>query len=194
MSIYVRLPSRPVYPKAMLGPGAAAMLTQPMLAEYRGPMAQQKLMKSCIDMWKADPWIRAAERVISGRFSTVEWHLEDDNDAEIDDEYQNPVAVDAWTLMETPQGKLPGRRQVSRRDLWAMTSRDMGVTGNAFWYLDQRETVAQTPAAVLYIAPYRMSAATDQAGNLTGWVMDYNDRTGTGTPLLLDEVLQFMFE
>ena len=85
MSINV-LP-RPSQAKAILGPGAAAMITQPMLASASFPKHDQKFMKAATGFWKSDWTIRASERVISGKFSTVDWHLEDERDDEIDDEY-----------------------------------------------------------------------------------------------------------
>lgn len=193
MSIYV--PPKPAA-KSFIGPGAAAMMTQPtMNAVAQSP---QRFMRAAAGFWKTDPWIRAAERVISGKFSTVEWHLEDGDDTEIDDEYPNPKYFVPRDLLEQPQKNLdPTSRQVNastRRELWAITSRHMGVCGSAFWYFDQMEPVTKTPLSILYIAPWRMWPSFTKAGQLTGWVLDYNDDTKQGTPLTLDEVLQFNIE
>ena len=191
MSIYV--PPRPSV-KAMLGPGAVGMEMQRPLQSFYGPLSQQKLMYQAATFWKTDPWIRAAERVISGKFSTVEWHLEDADDTEIDDLYTDQRYQDVRTLIERPQATVTIGRQMTRRELWSITSRHMGACGNAFWYLDQLEPTGKTPGAILYIAPWRMSASTDAHGNLTGWVLDWNEDSGTGTPLETYEVLQFTLE
>jgi hypothetical protein len=193
VSIYV--PSPPAA-KAFIGPGAAAMMTQP--ARVGVTQTPQGFMRAAAGFWKTDPWIRAAERVISGKFSTVEWHLENADDVEVDDEYPNPAYFVPRDLLEQPQAKLPPEsRQVNastRRELWAITSRHMGVCGSAFWYFDQMEPTTKTPLSILYIAPWRMWPSFTKAGQLTGWVLDYNDETKTGTPLTLDEVLQFNIE
>lgn len=193
MSIYV---SAPPQAKAFIGPGAAAMQTQPTLSS--AVQSPQKFMRAAAGFWKTDPWIRAAERVISGKFSTVEWHLEDDDDTEVDDEYPDKKYLIPRNLLEQPQAALDQKdRQVNastRRELWAITSRHMGVCGSAFWYLDQMEPVAKTPLSILYIAPWRMWPSFTKAGQLTGWVLDYDEATRTGTPLTLDEVVQFNLE
>lgn len=193
MSIYV--PSAPSA-KAFIGPGAAAMQTQPTLSSQ--VQSPQKFMRAAAGFWKTDPWIRASERVISGKFSTVEWHLEDEDDTEIDDEYPNPKYLVPRDLLEQPQAHLdPKDRQVNastRRELWAITSRHMGVCGSAFWYFDQMEPVTKTPLSILYIAPWRMWPSFTKSGQLTGWVLDYDESTRSGTPLSLEEVLQFNLE
>jgi phage portal protein BeeE len=187
------IPPKPTVAKAILGPGAAAMQTQPWLTSG-GRLASQKLMAEAAGFWKADPWIRSAERVISGKFATVEWHLEDAEDTEVDDAYPDKRYQAVRDLFERPQALITEGRQMTRRELWSLTSRHMGACGNAFWYLDQREPVAGTPLAVLYVAPWRMMPAEDRAGNLTGWVLDYSEASGTGTPLELREVLHFTLE
>ncbi len=198
MSIYV--PPRPelVHAKAMLGVGAAAMMTQPMapwVGSYNHP---HKIMRAAAGFWKSDPWVRSAEKAISGKFSTVPWHLEDEDDVEIDDEYTDQRYQQVRLLIEQPQAALDREdRQVNastRRELWAITSRHMGVCGSAFWYLDRLETVARTPLAILYIAPWRMTPSFTKGGNLIGWVLDWNEDTQTGTPLQLDEIIQFNLE
>lgn len=194
MSIYV--PSRPAEAKAFIGPGAAAMMTQPSLRTRE--MTPQKFMRAAAGYWKSDPWIRAAERVISGKFSTVEWHLEDDTDQEIDDAYPDARYLAPWQLLEQPQANLAQTdRQVNastRRELWAITSRHMGACGAAFWYLDQLEPVAKTPLSILYVAPWRMWPSFTNAGQLTGWVLDWNEETQQGTPLPLEQIVQFNLE
>lgn len=197
MSIFVA--PRP-QAKAILGVGAAAMQTQPMgnwvtTGSYG---REQKYMKQCTAYWKSDPWIRAAERTIAGLASTVPWHLEDANDVEVDDEYPNKAYLIPRDLLEKPQAALPpDERQPganTRRKMWNLTIRHMGVTGNAFWYLDQLESQARTPLSILYIAPWRMTPVPDKAGNLIAWMLDYDEHSRTGTKLSLDEVLHFTLE
>lgn len=194
MSIFVA--PRPA--KAMLGVGAAAMTTQPMApwvnTSYLG--REQKFMKQCTALWKGNPWIRAAERVISGKFSTVDWMLEDGNDEEIDDAYPDKRYLIPRDLIERPQRYLtPDLSQgLTRREMWNLTSRHMGVTGNAFWYLDELESQARTPRSILYIAPWRMWPVPDANGNLIAWMLDWNEQSRTGTRLELDEVLHFTLE
>ena len=195
MSIYV--PSR-VEAKAALGPGAAAWLTQPMAPWVGGGgySRPQKFMRQCAAFWKTDPWIRAAERVISGKFSTVDWVLEDAKDTEIDDEYPDKRYLQPRDLMEQPQKNLPSdeSQHLTRREIWSLTCRHMGVTGNAFWYLDKLESQARTPLDILYIAPWRMWPVPDARGNLVAWMLDWNEQTNSGTRLELDEVIHFTLE
>ena len=89
--------------------------------------------------------------------------------------------------------------QMTRSRLWGITLRHMGVNGNAFWYLDQLDGLAKTPAAIYYINPARMRPATDARGNLTGWILDAEEDYGfgeevKGVPLQLDEVIHFTLE
>lgn len=194
MSVYVPTAPRA---KAILGPGAAAMQTQPMLsANGRWLGHEQKFMKQCAALWASDPWISAAERVISSKFSTVEWHLEDADDTEIDDKYPDQKYQQPWQLLERPQKQLPPdeSQHLTRREMWALTSRHMGITGNAFWYLDQLEPSGRTPLDILYIAPWRMWPVPDSSGNLSAWMLDWNENSRTGTRLELDEVIHFTFE
>lgn len=201
MSIYVppRPSLLPAPAKGMYGPGAAAMMTQPMAPWYdSGLHKPHKMMRAAAGFWKSDPWVRSAERVISGQFSIVDWHLEDDKDEEINDEYPDQRYQFVRALIEQPQARLDREdRQINastRRELWAITSRHMGVCGSAFWFLDRLETVARTPMAILYIAPWRMTPSFTKQGNLIWWVLDWNEDTQSGTPLQLDEVIQFNLE
>lgn len=159
---------------------------------------EQKFMKRCTAYWKDNAWIRAAERTIAGLASTVPWHLEDAQDVNVDDEYPNKTYLIPRDLLEKPQAALPvDERQPqanTRRKMWNLTIRHMGVTGNAFWYLDQLESQARTPLSILYIAPWRMTPVPDRAGNLTGWMLDYDETSRTGTKLSLEEVLHFTLE
>ena len=101
----------------------------------------------------------------------------------------------AHDLLEKPQANVTVGRRMTRRGLWSITSRHIGLCGMAYWYLDQRDGFAGIPLSLLYINPARMWPAEDEAGNLTGWVLDPADETGRGgTPLELDEVLPFYLD
>ena len=110
----------------------------------------------------------------------MEWHLEDVDDTEIDDLYPDAKYQVPWQLLERPQKQLPPdeSQHLTRREMWALTSRHMGVTGNAFWYLDQLESPARTPLDILYIAPWRMWPVPDPR-RATSW---RGCSTGTSRP------------
>jgi phage portal protein BeeE len=176
--------------KAVTGPGAAAMMTlQPLwTATQADPHA---LMRQAQQVYLSNPWVFKAEEAISGKFASTEWHLEDQDDVEIDDAYPNEAARRCLDLFEKPQANLAVGSKLTRRELWHLVSRDMGICGSSFWMLDQEDGLAGTPLALLYINPVRMTPAEDAQGNLTGWVLDYRQAQGTGIPLRLDEVLHF---
>jgi len=186
VSIYV--PPRLVSEKAILGPGAAAMMTlQPLHSAIRNP---QQMMRMAQMLFHSDRWVYKAEQTIDFAFSTVDWHLEDGEDNEIEAGAAGP-AGDALRFMEKPQAALKNAQGMTRSQLWSLTARHVGLCGSAFWLGDQQDMLAKTPAAALYVNPARMTPAEDDAGNLTGWVLDYRDTTRTGIPLDLDEVYHF---
>lgn len=176
-----------------VGPGAGVLNTEfPLSSVLLGNTPQQK-MRRAYQISINVPWIRAAERVISGDCSTVEWHLEDGEDVEIDDEYPGQYGLTALQFIEKPQATLPVGRKLTRRELWALTFRHMGICGTAFWYLDQLDLAAKTPAAALYIRPDRMTPDEDANGNLQGWWLDKTPNSD-GIHLDLNEVVQFNLE
>ena len=176
------------FEKAVMGPGAAAQMTlQPMWSAIHSP---QKMMQMAQGMFHTDPWVRRAEETVDLACSTVDWHLEDENEEEIDETTTGPAGA-ALSLLEKPQGALTERQPMTRAQLWSITFRHMGLCGSSFWLSDQMEGLAHTPLATLYINPTRMTPAEDAQGNLTGWVLDYRGAAGTGIPLELDEVQHF---
>jgi phage portal protein BeeE len=176
--------------KAVTGPGAAAMMTlQPLWTATQAD--PHSLMRQAQQVYLSNPWVFAAEEAISGAFASTEWHLEDQEDVEIDGSYPNEAARRCLDLFEKPQANLDVGSKLSRRELWHLVSRDMGICGSSFWLMDQEDGLAHTPLALLYINPVRMTPAEDAKGNLTGWVLDYRQAQGTGIPLRLDEVLHF---
>ena len=67
--------------KAETGIGAVMMTTNPPLSMFaRTPQA---MMRDAQAVGVSDITIRAAERVISNRLSTTDWHLEDAEDIEV---------------------------------------------------------------------------------------------------------------
>jgi phage portal protein BeeE len=122
------------------------------------------------------------------------WHLEDENDDEVADE-SSPEAKAIQALMERPQAALVGRKQMTRRELWSLTSRHVGLCGMAYWYLDQLDALGRTPTAILYVNPARVWPQSDRYGNLIGWKLDCTDDAGNGgMPLELDELLPFYLD
>ena len=181
--------------KAALGAGVWAMENrQPLWQSLsEGRTGSSKFMKEAQRISHTAKWVVTSERVISGKLATVPWHLEDREGEEIEDTGTGPVA-DFRRLMERPNPR------TTRRVLWQITSRHLGVCGNAFWYLDQRNLQNGAPLAIYYINPARMTPSQDKNGNLTGWLLDADDTyqfdygSTTGIPLELEEVLHFVFE
>lgn len=204
MSVYVapirrNLALVPAGPAGMqkagpLGPGAGVLQTEFPLDLLLGRYASNpaKKMQKAWQLGIAVPWIRAAERVIAGSCSTVEWHLEDDDDTEIDDEYNDVLAQAARSLLEKPQQYVDTGAKLTRRELWALTFRHMGLCGNAFWYMDQMN-VYRLPRALLYIRPDRMTPNEDEKGNLTSWQLDKTD-TSPGLKIEINEVIHFKLD
>lgn len=190
MSIYVAPRPARLPVKAATGVGVNYWNTDvPLSALSRTP---QERMRQAMKLGISVPWIRAAERAITGPGSTVPWHLEDGDDVEVDDEYNGLEAQRARALIERPQALLPLGQKLSRREMWALTLRHVGLCGNSFWVDDMPDTDG-LPGALLYVRPDRMTPAPDDNGNLRGWVIDYDQRGG-GIPYHLDQVHHFTLE
>jgi phage portal protein BeeE len=178
--------------KAALGPGAYALghytpLWQSVLS--RDP---NRLMTEAQALYR-QPWVNVAERAVTARFVRLPWHLEDGDGETIDDTSDEAYRT-ILRLVERPN------QRMTRRQLWSITLRHIGLCGNAFWYLDQRDLAADTPLQILYINPARMTPSVDAAGNVTGWVVDdpQNSQTGQnserGIPLQSEEVIHFRLD
>lgn len=141
------------------------------------------------------PYIRMAERAIAARASTIPWWLEDADGAHVTDESPDTLRA-IRDLLETPYSPKPGDPVTATPRTWAglssLTLRHEGVVGYAFWYLSQVEALAGTPLEVLYVSPARMTPATNDAGQLIGYVMD----AGGVNPVAftLQEVIRFDLE
>jgi SPP1 gp7 family putative phage head morphogenesis protein len=190
------LPSRAR--KAETGIGAVMMRTNPPLSIFS--KTPQSMMRDAQAVAVSDITIRAAERVIANRFSSTDWHLEDENDVEVGDgegENNNPAYLAVKSLLEKPYRPAPGDPQSTSPRTWAslsnVTCRHMGLCGSAFWYLDQSDALAGTPLQILYINPARMTPVLDKDGAITDWVLDHDNRGG-GMPLGLANVIHFQLE
>lgn len=148
-----------------------------------------KLMAEAEALFHTAPWVAEAERIISGRMGRVGYHLEDENGDTLTRK-MSPKVASLLDALDTPSPRK------TRRQLWSLTGRHMGLPGNAIWYLDQRELLGGTPLQTLYINPARMTPAEDGAGNLVGWIMDdpRNPITPQGSkpvPFELAEIIHF---
>lgn len=192
MSVYV--PARPAVKAGPIGPGAGVLMTEFPLLSVLGNRTPQQKMRRAWELGISVPWIRAAERAISGACSTVEWHLEDQDDVEVDDEYKGPFAQQARALLEKPTANLPAEagKQLTRREMWALTFRHMGLCGNSFWYLDQPNGFG-IPLAIKYLRPDRMTPDEDANGNLVGWIIDKTPQN-PGIKVPLAQIVQFVLD
>lgn len=156
-----------------------------------------KLMREAQALYFTHPWIRRAEGTVTSKVASLPWHIEDDNDDEVDDETVNPVLQAIVDLIEKPQAALPPEdRQpgiTTRRGLVSITSRHMGLCGLSYWFLDQMDQNG-APLALIYVNPARMTPAATKTGNLIGWRLDADDYGNGGTPLRVDQVLPFYLE
>lgn len=184
------LEPRPV--KAATGAGVVSLSYDvPLWSLARNP---QKLMTQAQALYHDNPWVRLAERTVSGKGGSVPYHLEDGSGNETADTPQYAAIRD---LLEKPQAALPAQqRQPSlgtRRAMWSLTLRHMGLCGTSFWYLDQTDALAGIPLAILYLNPARMFPVESRTGQLLGWSLDKKIEEG-GTPLELRNVLPFYLD
>ncbi len=189
MSIYVA-------PRAVkagpIGSGAGVLLTEYPLFSFLAQDPHQK-MRTAYQVGMNTPWIRRAEMVIGSKVATVDFDLDDPKDMEIDLAYPSEGAVAAWLLLNRPQAELGIGAPMSRSQLWRLTSRHIGLAGNAFWLQDSPEAFSGTPKALAYIRPDRMTPKEDANGNLIEWRID--ERAGRpGIAVSLEQVVHFMLE
>lgn len=191
------MPQRPAR-KAESGIGSVMMSTNPPISSLQ--RTPQRMAADAQLVAIADITIRSAERVIANRVATTDWHLEDAEDREVgtgDGQNSSPAYLAVLELLRFPYRPLPGDPRTTTPRTWnglsALTCRHMGVTGSAFWYLDQTDALAGTPLSILYINPSRMTPVLNDAGELTDWVLDH-DKVGGGVALGLDRVIHFTLE
>jgi len=87
---------------------------------------------------------------------------------------------------------LPVGQQEFRTAQWRKTVRHIGLTGNAFWYLDGMNAFGN-PNAILDIRPDRMTPNEDRNGNLVSWQLD-KTATSPGLTLSLEETIHFVYD
>jgi len=187
MSVYVPTRER----KAEIGAGVVPMMYDSKLSGVFGQNDHARL-KAAQLLYHTNPWVNAAERAVTSKFANVDWHLEDESDEEIGDDAK-PIQLLARDLIEKPQANLPrtATQGLTRRALWSITSRHMGLCGTTFWFGDQLD-LNGIPAAFLYINPCRMTPVSSPAGYLLGYKLDAVPFDPTsGYPLTLDEVFKF---
>ena len=123
------------------------------------------------------------------------WHLEDPDGETIDEDYSDPKAVEAFTLLSDPMGALDVKEvgtKLTRRQEWEITSRHMGLAGCGAWFLDRLNDFG-IPLSICYVRPDRLTPQYEGKTKLTGWLLDR--RPGfEGTPLTIDEIRLFVLE
>ena len=128
-----RLLGRPAQDaKAATGAGAYNLAWHtPLSAMSRNP---HRLMAEGQSLFHSNWTVHAAESAIGQRLRTTDWHLEDENGETVDD--NSPEQLQAiYRLMMRPNATQ------TRTQLWGLTGRHLGLAGNGFWYLDQREAL-----------------------------------------------------
>ena len=175
--------------KAETGSAVYAIGTYPQLDSLS--RAPQKLMAEGQALFHTQTWVAAAERAIVGRYVRAPWHLEQ-ADGDTVDKDASPAERAVLDFIRQPNDKR------NRRQVWSLTLRHMGLCGNGFWYLDQRDSMG-VPLQVLYVNPARMSPVEDPHQTLLGWIMDKPDNPltkagSTPVPFELDELIHFKLD
>lgn len=181
--------------KAVTGPGAAVMSWGvPISNEMRN--AQQMMREAQAVYARGNRWVKRAEQTISGRVGSVPWHLETNDGESITDESPDHLRA-IRDLFEEPLGTVSADmylkgQPTTRRGLWGLTSRHMGLCNVGFWYLDEIDRASGWPRRFLFIRPDRMDVH-EVSGRFVNWVLD-GDGSGNGTPLSAEEVLPFYLD
>ncbi len=181
--------------KAVTGPGAAVMSWGlPISQATRG---EHSMMREALTVYKVNRWVNRAENVISSRVGGVKWHLEDENGDEVNDDSPEQLRrvrdiLEKPLLDDETARKYPSQPS-TRRSLWGVSSRHMGLCNVAFWHLDEIDAAMQFPRRIFYIRPDRMYPRLDNSGTLVGWTVD-KEAVGGGTDLSLEEVLPFYLD
>lgn len=182
-----------------LGPGAGVLQTEfPLFSLGNSP---QHRMRRAWSLGQSVAYVFAAERTIGGKLSSmgptqeageVGWHLEDPDGDRIDNDYPDELARSAFQLLDKPMGALTleeaGGMRLTRRQLWDVSSRHMGLCGQGAWILDQVDGWGW-PRAILYCRPDRLTPEAGPGGTLVGWRLDKGlPSNPEGTFLELEEV------
>jgi len=174
------------------GPGVVAYYTDtPLWTSSKNP---RRLMRQAQELYHTHDVVHQVEQRISSTAAGVKWHLEDEEDEEIDAE-SAPELKAILDLFEHPQALLPAKiRKQSRRSMWQIMMRHGGLCGTGFFYKDQVDGLYGIPRSFLYINPARMWAQYDKVGNTIGWKLDADEEGNGGVPIELDEVLQYEYD
>lgn len=184
--------------KAEIGPGVGLIMRPDSVMSSLVTGSPLKVIRRAQQMYHENAWINSAERTVTRHVRSLPWHLEDTDDELIDDETADPVERAIQALMEKPQEALPPeKRQVgltSRKNMWEITSRHMGICGVSYWFLDSLDQNG-IPAAILYVNPARLWPFGGQHGTLIGYSLDPKDDYGRGGVLLRpEEIVPFYLE
>lgn len=195
-------PRPAVVGKAEVGPFVSNILTNPSMSLFTERQSN-RLIAEAQTLYKRNAWVAACERAIVGRILQAPYRVEDE-DGETVTPQTHPAAKDLLDALGDagPIGGPVSVTQAStttRRGLWSLTLRHLGLCGTTFWLKDEREILAGTPRRVLYLNPARMTPAVTREGLLVGWFLDHPDnpltRQGTDPiPLTLEEVQQFTLD
>jgi phage portal protein BeeE len=181
--------------KAVTGPGAAVMTWGTPLSDVI--RTSQTMMRDAQAVYsRGNRWVKRAEMTISGRVGSVPWHLETDDGETINDE-SSPELRRIRDVFEKPLGGEEFSRQYpnqakTRRELWGLTSRHMGLCNVGFWYLDGIDATTQFPTRIYLLRPDRLTPNENDSGGLKSWQLDKGDEGGT--ELSLVEVLPFYLD
>ena len=178
----------------MTGPGALSLDIYPQISSFS--RNQNRLMNEALGLYRSHPWVHIAEKTISDRFARLDWHLEDEDGNTIEEKGEG-VSPDELAIAELLER--PNKAQ-TRRSMWALLCRHLGLAGNHFWYLDQQNLLGAGALQILPLTPVRLTPRIDSNGNLLGWLLDGPDNVVTGrsgnpgVPLEPNEILHFVLD
>lgn len=154
----------------------------------------RKVMRRAIQLYSSHPWIGTAEDTVTDRVAGLPWHIEDQNDDEVDDETPNPAFQAIRDLLEKPQANIPpDLRQpgiATWRGLVSIISRHAGLCGVSYVHPDQVDT-NRLPLALIYVSPDRVYPVVTPNGNLLGYRVDADEYGNGGVPFRPDELIPF---
>lgn len=175
--------------KAASGPGVYSMTfgTQLGGSSLFGASPQQKARRF-LRAYRVG-WFYKAGRVIAGDVASLPSRLEDAEGNAVTAAPGSPLYRLARVL-DRPNPAAARSIGYPRRLLWERTVVCLDFTGNAFWYLEQPDSLG-IPSRTLLITPDRMTPAQDREGNVIGWVMDADSPIGRPVPFAPEEILPF---
>ena len=140
-------------------------------------------------------WFYKAGRKIAGDISTLDWAVSDGDMEEGEEETtlkRPPLSLPFASLSPIEQFmrllERPNPSQTGRQ-LFHKTQIRLDFAGAACWYLEGGAG-GFLPSALYGISPARMWPSRNKAGELIGWVMDYDQPSG-GVPFDVSEILWF---